>query len=136
MNFKINLTQQESIEIFNKIIDKNIYDIISSDLISHYFTPGDLLNLYNFSVEKKVDLSNIKIEEFLLAIIDNSYYKKDILNINLIFAILQMYFIKNIKNLNNYLVYNKFVNSIDNIKKLNLDIESLFIQLRKQIAND
>ena len=47
LNFKINLTQQESIEIFNKIIDKNIYDFISSDLISHYFTPGDLLNLYN-----------------------------------------------------------------------------------------
>ena len=105
-------------------------------MISHYFTPGDLLNLYNFSVEKKVDLSNITIEEFLLAIIDNSYYKKDIVNINLIFAILQMYFIKNIKNLNNYSVYNKFVDSIDNVKRFNLDIESLFIQLRKQIAND
>ena len=136
LNFKINLTQQESIEIFNKVTDKNIYDFINSDLISHYFTPGDLLNLYNFSIEKKIDLSNIKIEEFLLAIIDNSYYKKDIVNINLIFAILQMYFIKNIKNLDNYSVYNKFVNSIDNIKRFNLDIESLFIQLRKQIAND
>ena len=133
LHFKINLSQQESIEILNKIIDKNIYDFISRDLISHYFTPGDLLNLYNFSIEKKVDLSNIKIEEFLLSIIDNSYYKKDILNINLIFAFMQMYFIK---NLNNYSVYNKFVNSIDNIRKFNLDIESLFIQLREQIIND
>ena len=52
---------------------------------------------------------------------------------NLIFAFLQMYFIK---NLDDYSVYNKFVTSIDNIKRFNLDIESLFIQLRKQIAND
>ncbi len=133
LHFKINLSQQESIEILNKIINKNIYDFISSDLVSHYFTQGDLLNLYNFSIEKKVDLSNIKIKEFLLLIIDNNYYKKDILNINLIFAFLQMYFIR---NLDNYLVYNKFVSSIDNIKRFNLDIESLFIQLRKLIAND
>ena len=47
-----------------------------------------------------------------------------------------MFFQDIIKNLNNYSVYNKFVNSIDNINRFNLDIESLFIQLRKQIAND
>ena len=47
-----------------------------------------------------------------------------------------MYFIKNINNLDNYLIYKKFINSIDNIKKFNLDIESLFIQLRHQIVHD
>ena len=133
--FKITLSQQESINIFNEINNKDIYSLINTDLISHYFTPGDLLNLYNFSVEKKIDLSKIKLEEFLLEIIDNHYYKKDILNINLIFAFLQMYFIKN-NNLDNYSFYTKFVNSIDDIKRFNLDIESLFIQLRHQIIND
>ena len=110
--------------------------MINNDLISHYFTPGDLLNLYNFSLKKKIDLSNLTLEEFLLAIIDNNYYKKDNLNLNLIFSFLQMYFIKNINNLDNYLIYKKFINSIDNIKKFNLDIESLFIQLRHQIVHD
>ena len=47
--FKIRLSQQESINIFNKIINKDIHSLISKDLISHYFTPGDLINLYNFS---------------------------------------------------------------------------------------
>ena len=41
-----------------------------------------------------------------------------------------------IKNLDNYTVYTKFVNSIDDIKRFNLDIESLFIRLRHQIIND
>ena len=134
--FKITLSQQESINIFNKIINKDIHSLINNDLISHYFTPGDLINLYNFSLEKKIDLSNMNLKDFLLKIIDNQYYKKDILSINLIFAFLQMYFIKKINNLDNYSVYTKFVNSIDDIKRFNLDIESLFIQLRHQIIND
>ena len=134
--FKITLSQQESINIFNKIINKDIDSLINNDLISHYFTPGDLLNLYNFSLEKKIDLSNMNLKDFLLKIIDNQYYKKDILSINLIFAFLQMYFIKKINNLDSYSVYTKFVNSIDDIKRFNLDIESLFIRLRHQIIND
>ena len=134
--FKITLSQQESINIFNKIINKDIDSLINNDLISHYFTPGDLLNLYNFSLEKKIDLSNMNLKDFLLKIIDNQYYKKDILSINLIFAFLQIYFIKKINNLDNYSVYTKFVNSIDDIKRFNLDIESLFIRLRHQIIND
>ena len=85
---------------------------------------------------QKIDLSNMNLKDFLLKIIDNQYYKKDILSINLIFAFLQMYFIKKINNLDNYSVYTKFVNSIDDIKRFNLDIESLFIRLRHQIIND
>ena len=134
--FKITLSQQESIKIFNKIIDKDINSLINNDLISHYFTPGDLINLYNFSLEKKIDLSNMNLKEFLLKIIDNQYYKKDILSINFIFAFFQMYFINQINSLDNYSVYTKFVNSINEIKRFNLDIESLFIQLRYQIIND
>ena len=134
--FKITLSQQETIKIFNKIIDKDINSLINNDLISHYFTPGDLINLYNFSLEKKIDLSNMNLKEFLLKIIDNQYYKKDILSINFIFAFFQMYFINQINSLDNYSVYTKFVNSINEIKRFNLDIESLFIQLRYQIIND
>ena len=86
--------------------------------------------------DQKIDLSNMNLKDFLLKIIDNQYYKKDILSINLIFAFLQMYFIKKINNLDSYSVYTKFVNSIDDIKRFNLDIESLFIRLRHQIIND
>ena len=40
----------------------------------------------------------MNLKDFLLKIIDNQYYKKDILSINLIFAFLQMYFIKKINS--------------------------------------
>ena len=63
--FKISLSQQETIKIFNKIIDKDINCLINNDLISHYFTPGDLLNLYNFSLEKKIDLFSSKVNQNL-----------------------------------------------------------------------
>ena len=78
----------------------------------------------------------MKLKEFLLEIIDNHYYKKDVLSINFIFAFFQIYFTKEINNLDNYSVYAKFVSSINDIKRFNLDIESLFIQLRHQIVND
>ena len=71
-----------------------------------------------------------------MEIIYNNYYKNNILSTNLIFAFFQMYFIKKINSLDNYSVYTKFVNSINEIKRFNLDIESLFIQLRYQIIND
>ena len=59
-----------------------------------------------------------------------------IISINLIFAFFQMYFIKEINSLDNYSVYTKFMNSFNEINRFNLDIESLFIQLRYQIIND
>ena len=47
-----------------------------------------------------------------------------------------MYFLANIKIRNNYELYTKFLQAIGNIKKFNLDIESLFIQFRHQLKND
>ena len=73
---------------------------------------------------------------FLLKIIDGNYYKKEILNLNLIYTFIQMYLLKNINTYNNYELYTKFIKSIENIRRFNLDIESLFIQFRHQLTND
>ena len=47
-----------------------------------------------------------------------------------------MYFLKNISLKNNYEFYNNFVETIDNIKRYNLDVESLFIKIRRCITNE
>ena len=47
-----------------------------------------------------------------------------------------MYFINNFHLENNYELYTKFIESIGNIKKYNLEIESLFINFRHQLTND
>jgi DNA polymerase-3 subunit delta' len=136
LNFRINLSQNEYLNIFNKIINKNIEDLISNNLISYYFTTGNLINLYNFSRKNNVDLVNITLKDFLLKIIDENYYKKEILNLDLIYTFIQMYLVKNEETRNNYELYTKFIKSIENIKRFNLDIESFFIQFRRQLTND
>lgn len=136
LNFKINLAQKEYISIFNKIVNQNINDLFNKDLISHYFTTGDLIHLYNFSIDNKIDLSKISIKDLLLKVIDNNYYKNDILKINLIYAFMQMYYLKNFKTNKNYDLYYKFIERIKNIRTFNLDIESLFIQFRHQLTNE
>ena len=47
--FKINLSSSESIEITNKILNNNVLDLINTDLLNYYYTPGNYINLINFS---------------------------------------------------------------------------------------
>ena len=136
LNFKIVLTQKEIKDIFNKITKQNIDDFFNENIFPYYFTTGDFINFYNFSTENNIDLSNISLKDLLLKIIDENHYKKETLDINLIYTLIQMYFLTNIKITKNYEFYTKFLHAIANIKKFNLDIESLFIQFRHQLKND
>ncbi len=136
LNYNLNLTFKECLYIFKKITNLDIDNLINIELISYYFTTGDLLNLYNFSTENNIDLLNISLKGLLLKIIDDNYYKKENINKNLVYAFIQMYFLKNINIKKNYEFYSKFIESVANIKRYNLDIESLFIQFRHQLIND
>ena len=54
--FKIKLSFEQSISISSKILNINIYDILNEELINYYSTPGELINLINFSNKYKIDL--------------------------------------------------------------------------------
>ena len=136
LDFKISLSHDKHLKIFSSITKKDLNHLINEDLISHYFTIGDLINLYDFSIKHNIDLLHTNLKYFLLEIIDNNYFKKEVSISNLIFVFIQMYFLKNIHLKNNFISYTNFVESIKNIKKFNLDIESLFIQFRHQLKND
>ena len=136
LSFRISLSQKEIKDVFSKITNQNTNDLFNKNLIPHYFTTGDFIKFYNFSIENNIDLTNITLKDLLLKIIDENYYKKETLDINLIYSLIQMYFLNNIKKTKNYEHYTKFIQTIDNIKKFNLDIESLFIQFKRQLKND
>ena len=136
LSFRISLSQKEIKDVFSKITNQNTNDLFNKNLIPHYFTIGDFIKFYNFSIENNIDLTNITLKDLLLKIIDENYYKKEILDINLIYSLIQIYFLNNIKKTKNYEHYTKFIQTIDNIKKFNLDIESLFIQFKRQLKND
>jgi DNA polymerase III subunit delta' len=137
LTFKINLTFNESLNISNSILDKNILKFINYDLINYYNTPGEIVYLFNFAEEKSINLKDYTVSSFINFIIENNYYKKNksvkILLINLI----QLFFLKQFITTNtkdsfiNF--YYKFIKKIYNTEKFNLDEESLFLEFKSEL---
>jgi len=134
LNFKIMLPYDETINICNKILKKDINDIINQDLLDYYITPGKIFNLIRFSEENSIDLKNTKLEEFLSLIIDRGFYKKDNPIINNIYGFFELFLLKQFSsNYTNF--YNYFINQVENIKNFNLDEESILLEFKHKFLN-
>ena len=139
LTFKISLSFAQSIFVSNQILNKNILDLINYDLINYYTTPGEIVNLINFSIDKNIDLKNYTLVNFINLLIDNSYYKKNKFIKNLLFNFIELFFLKEYKsnsakkNLTNF--YHSFINKINNTEKFNLDEESLFLEFKSKLLN-
>ena len=134
LNFKIDLTNEESHSIANRLINTDAFDLINKDLLDYYFTPGKIYNLVKFSNENKINLKSINLEKFLTFIIQENYYKKESPIKYMVFDFVELLLKKKI-NIGNLNFINKFLKKIGNTKKLNLDEESLFIELDSKILN-
>ena len=139
IRFNLSMTFSESVSIVNKIIQEDIYNLINPDLINYYYTPGDFINLINFSSVAKFDLTKLDLKKFLVNLIDEKYYKKNNFIKNNIYKYIEFYFL-NLMNLkysrnkiNSY--YSEFIQKINDLKKFNLDEESFFIELKTKILN-
>ena len=137
INFKISLSQNQVIEIANKIIDQDIYDLINKELINYYTTPGQLLRVLKISEEFEIDIKNLSLENFLSLIIKNKFYKKDKKLIELTYSFIEIYFRQkvNIKNIEILNFYTLFLKKIINTKIYNLDEESIFMEFEDRILN-
>ena len=137
LNFKISLTYVQSINIINKILNKNIFDSVSKELINFYSTPGELYKLIIFSNEIDINLESISLREFISLIISKKYYKKESSIKNLIYSMIEYYFRINtsIDNIKLIKFHNYFLNKINNTKKFNLDEESLFIEINSKLLD-
>ena len=137
INFKISLSQNQVIEIANKIIDQDIYDLINKELINYFTTPGQLLRVLKISEEFEIDVKNLSLENFLSLIIKNKLYKKDKKLIELTYSFIEIYFRNkvNIKNIEILSFYTFFLKKIINTKIYNLDEESIFMEFEDRILN-
>ena len=139
ITFKINFTFNESINISNKILNENVFDIINIDLINYYNTPGEIINLINFSKNNKINLIDYNLVNFLNLLIDNGYYKKDKVIKNLLINFIELFFLKEYKlsqtkkSLLN--LYHDFIVKKNNTDKFNLDEESLFLEFKSKLLN-
>ena len=139
LTFKINLKFNETIKTVNSILGNDIFELINHSLINLYSTPGEFINLINFSKEKKIDLTSYSINEFLNLLIDNGYYKKNRHIKKLLISFIQLYFLKeyNLTNSKNLLIrmYQNFIQKINDTEKYNLDEESLFLEFKSNMLN-
>ncbi len=140
LKFNLFLTFDQSIETVNTIIEKNVYDLISKDLINHYNTTGDFINLINFSLLSKIDLSEISLKNFLINLIDEKHYKKDGFIKNNIYKYVEFYLLNlmKFKTSRNKIssLYKNFINRIHDLKKFNLDEESFFIEFKTKVLDE
>ena len=137
LNFKIQLTSNQSIEIANKILDDNYNEFINEDLVNNYSTPGEIVNLINFANKNNIDLIKNNLKDFLKMIIMEKLYKKNNSIKNLIYSLIEFYFRKNVSVTNIKLIssYSYFLKKIDNTKIFNLDEETLFMEFDDSILN-
>jgi len=139
LTFKINFTFYESINVSNQILGENIFNLINYDLINYYNTPGEIINLINFSKDKNIDLKNCTLINFLNFLIDNGYYKKNKIVKTILINFIELFFLKEYKlsgaknSLLNF--YHIFNNKIHNTEKFNLDEETLFLEFKSKLLN-
>ena len=77
LTFKINFTFEQSMFVSNQILKNNLLDLINYELINYYTTPGEIIDLINFSKEKNINLKDCTLIDLLNLLIDNGYYKKN-----------------------------------------------------------
>lgn len=135
LNFRISLSNDECIVASNQLLKINILEHINEDLLDYYFTPGKIFNLFKFAEEYSINLKKIRLKEFLSLIIDKAYYKKENPIKYMIYDFFELYFRKK-TNFKETEFFHSFLNQIDNIKRFNLDEESLFIEFKQKLLNE
>ena len=48
LNYRINLSNDQTLNIVNNLINDDIFKFVDKDLLNYYFSAGDILNIYNF----------------------------------------------------------------------------------------
>ena len=138
INFKINLSNQETLIVAEKLLDGKLGDFINKDLINYYVSPGSIYNLSIFGMNNKFDLVNTSLDKFLNSLIDNKYYKKNNLTRFIIFDLIELYFNKINNSFSSKVSdkYSYFLKKISDTRMFNLDDESLFLEFKENILNE
>ena len=139
INFKLNLSFNEMNKISSSLINSDVYSEFNKDFINNYNTPGFYLKLLDFAKTNEIDIKKVTLKEFLLFIIDNNLFKKNLYVKKNLPMFVQLYFYQLIKQLDNcnYLIdlYSKFINDFNNCDKFNLDYETLFLEFKSKVLD-
>ena len=126
--------------LIDNFLSTSDFNSISSRVVSseqyydtkHYDMRDDLWSDVTNLVFNR--LREINLYQLLSLLIDKGYYKKDKIIKNLIFEFMEVFLLRKITS-NYNLISNNFLRKINNIKKFNLDDESLFIDFKHKVLN-
>jgi DNA polymerase-3 subunit delta' len=137
INFKISLSNNDYLKISNQLLNDDLNNLVSNELINYYFTPGEIYQLVQFSTENGYDLSNIDLKNFLKILINDTQYKKNNFINNMMYSLMEFYFRKLNQSFSKLLneKYSYFIKRISDTKTYNLDKESLFIEFNEEILD-
>ena len=137
INFKISLSNNDYLKISNQLLNNDLNNLVSNELINYYFTPGEIYRLVQFSSENDYELSNIDLKNFLKILINDTQYKKNNFINNMMYSLMEFYFRKLNKSFSKLLneKYSYFIKRISDTKTYNLDKESLFIEFNEEILD-
>ena len=107
---------------------------IACHLYKYFHLSILIKNLLKFSEEKKIDLKEITLKDFLLKLISENIYKDDKQSKIFVYNILELFLIKDI-SVSDSDIYNFFLKRINDFKKFNLDDESLFLEINSKLLN-
>ena len=122
INFKISLSNNDYLKISNQLLNNDLNNLVSNELINYYFTPGEIYQLVQFSSENDYDLSNIDLKSFLKLLINDSQYKKNNFINNMMYSLTEFYFRKLNQSFSKLLneKYSYFPKKIELIDKFHL----------------
>jgi DNA polymerase-3 subunit delta' len=137
INFKISLSNNDYLKISNQLLNNDLNNLVSNELINYYFTPGEIYQLVQFSSENDYDLSNIDLKNFLKILINDTQYKKNNFINNMMYSLMEFYFRKLNQSFSKLLneKYSYFIKRISDTKTYNLDKESLFMEFNEEILD-
>jgi DNA polymerase-3 subunit delta' len=137
INFKISLSNNDYLKISNQLLNNDLNNLVSNELINYYFTPGEIYRLVQFSSENDYDLSNIDLKNFLKILINDTQYKKNNFINNMMYSLMEFYFRKLNQSFSKLLneKYSYFIKRISDTKTYNLDKESLFMEFNEEILD-
>ena len=136
--FKKAFDLNETISIVNEVIKDDIYNYLNNDFIDNYSTVGELVHLFHFSNENKINLKEISLKNFIQILIDDKNFNKNKELLALVFDLLEKYFYMNFlntKNIDIYKLYKKFSKKKYITDKYNLDMGTLLLEIRSEVLS-
>ena len=138
LQYKLYLSNQKFVSITNKLLNENIEDLISNDLMNYYFTPGKYIKLINFAKTESLDLSNITLKQFLKIGVNKGFFKKTNSIRKIFYEFIELFLIRysSKKNTSVDNSYNYFIKKFCNVEKYNLDDQSLVMEFENRFLNE